>query len=250
MANFWQALDEDDFKLDLSCQVEYDEYIYNEEHQCWCLISLKKSREKAQRQAKKQLTSGQNGRREKAKTRRAPICLVAVIDKSASMAGEKLRLVKIALEFVLEQLEQNDKFSIVTYDDHVYVDFQLSEMSSKNRSKAQEKLQRIRHGSCTNLCDGLLEGLSQLSDRNIDKHSVASVLLFTDGLANKGVKDTDKIINAMKKLDKFSELESTQTTANHSKSCSEILESVKGFLKPKRERILTEERVEKAGGKG
>lgn len=36
-------------------------------------------------------------------TSRAPIDVCAVIDKSGSMAGEKLRLVKETLEFVIDQ---------------------------------------------------------------------------------------------------------------------------------------------------
>ena len=46
---------------------------------------------------------------------------------------------------------------------------------------------QIRDGSSTNLCGGLMKGLVQVIDRLPEtKNDVASVLLFTDGLANQG----------------------------------------------------------------
>ena len=78
-----------DQELTLSCESEYKDYKYNEKVDIWSLISLKAPAEPEDENEEK----------------RPPIDLVAVIDKSGSMAGQKLKLVKKTLEFVLTQCE-------------------------------------------------------------------------------------------------------------------------------------------------
>lgn len=73
--------------VSISCESEYKDYIYNEKVDIWTLVSLKAPKEVE----------------EDDEDKRAPIDLVAVIDKSGSMQGEKLNLVKKTLEFVLTQ---------------------------------------------------------------------------------------------------------------------------------------------------
>lgn len=76
--------------------------------------------------------------------------------------------------------------SVVTYDSYVYLDFGLMKMTKDNKATCQAKIKSITDGSSTNLSGGLLKGLEQVSSRTGDKNEVASVLLFTDGLANYG----------------------------------------------------------------
>ena len=73
--------------ITISCESEYKDYNYNEKVDIWTLVSLKAPRQIEEENEEK----------------RAPIDLVAVIDKSGSMSGEKLELVKKTLEFVLTQ---------------------------------------------------------------------------------------------------------------------------------------------------
>ena len=80
-----------------------------------------------------------------------------------------------------------DHLALVTYDTDVYVDFGLMKMTSQNKESALRKIKAITDGSSTNLCGGLMKGLVQIIDRPVEtKNEVASVLLFTDGLANEG----------------------------------------------------------------
>jgi len=175
-------------KIQVSCSTEYKEYTYNEKHDIWTLVSLK---------APCQDDDGNEDAR-------APIDVVAVIDKSGSMSGAKLNLVKKTLEFVLTQLSDKDRLSVVTYDTQVYLDFELRKMNKDNKSTALEKIRSIRDGSCTNLCGGLMKGLCQIIQRAPeDKNEVASVLLFTDGLANEGIRSAAGIVKAMKNPAKF-----------------------------------------------
>lgn len=59
-------------------------------------------------------------------------------------------------------------------------------MDKNNKKSAETKIEEIQSGSATNLSGGLLQGLRIILDREGTKNDVASVLLFTDGLANQG----------------------------------------------------------------
>ncbi len=83
-------------------------------------------------------------------------------------------------------VKSTDRLSVITYDTNVYVDFRLLTMTKENKSKCSQLVKNIRSGSSTNLSGGLMKGLSQIIHRDANKNEVASVLLFTDGLANAG----------------------------------------------------------------
>lgn len=175
--------------ISVSCTSEYPDYTYNEKHDIWTLVSL---------------TAPCQAEDDEEKEEKVPMDIVAVMDKSGSMAGEKLELVKRTLEFVLTQLTDKDRLALVTYDTNVYVDFGLMNMTKDNKKAASSKIQNIRDGSSTNLCGGLLRGLCEIINRpEGNRNDVASVLLFTDGLANQGIQNVDGIIAAMKNPKKF-----------------------------------------------
>ena len=83
-------------------------------------------------------------------------------------------------------VKSNDRLSVVTYDTQVNLDFALRNMDREGKGFALEKIKSIQSGSMTNLSGGLMKGLCQMIDRK-EKNEVASVLLFTDGLANHGM---------------------------------------------------------------
>lgn len=52
-------------------------------------------------------------------TLRAPVSCSIVLDKSGSMAGSKLALVKETTQFLLTQLTERDSVGVVAYDSNV-----------------------------------------------------------------------------------------------------------------------------------
>ncbi len=70
----------------VTAETEYQKYAYNKPDDIWALVTLKAPCHELE-------------------TQRAPIDVVAVIDKSGSMSGAKLNLVKQTLEFFITQCE-------------------------------------------------------------------------------------------------------------------------------------------------
>merc|ERR1711998_81640 len=128
---------------------------------------------------------------------RAPVDVVAVIDRSGSMRGQKLELVKEALLFCQRQLLPGDRFSIISYDTNVRMDLPLTAMDTNGKAAANAAARKLTAGTQTNLSGGLLKGMSTLTSRTEDASKPGSVLLFTDGLANQGIRDADGITAAM-----------------------------------------------------
>ena len=131
---------------------------------------------------------------------RAPIDLVAVIDRSGSMIGEKLELVKKVLHFVVSHLKYFDRLGIVIYDNNVQEIAPLTKVTQTNRIQLDGSIDKIYGDGSTNLSGGLIKGMTMMKERSGEMADVASVLLFTDGKANAGITDTDTLVTAMNNL--------------------------------------------------
>ena len=53
-----------------------------------------------------------------------------------------------------------DRLSVVTYDTNVTLDFPLTCMNAANKERTKQAVKAIRDGSSTNLCGGLLKGIT------------------------------------------------------------------------------------------
>jgi hypothetical protein len=93
-----------------------------------------------------------------------------------------------------------DRLSLVTYDTQVYLDFPLTAMGGANKDKTKTIISKLRDGSSTNLCGGLVKGMEEVVGCKGERAQVQSVLLLTDGLANEGVKDMEGILAEMRRL--------------------------------------------------
>jgi len=129
---------------------------------------------------------------------RAPINLIAVMDRSGSMEGEKIRLVKETLNFVITQLRNGDTFSLVTFESDVETNLAVTKMNTEGKEIAKKKISGISVGGCTNLSGGLFAGLD-LIPKSSNEKEITSVLLLTDGLANVGITDSTQLTDAIKK---------------------------------------------------
>jgi Ca-activated chloride channel family protein len=123
---------------------------------------------------------------------RPPVCLAFVIDRSGSMAGDKLPLAKRAVEESLARLHADDRFALVVYDDRVDVVMPVTTATAEARREALDRLARVEPRGSTNLGEGWLRGCEQVG-RALADEGVNRCLLLTDGLANVGITNRDEL---------------------------------------------------------
>lgn len=123
---------------------------------------------------------------------RPELNIAAVIDRSGSMSGQKLDYAKKAVRVLIDQLAPNDCFSLVAFDDQVLP--LIEAMQVKDKEGLGEFVERIESGGNTNLSGGWLKGI-ELVNRAPAPAAVRAVLLLTDGQANDGITDDDRLVS-------------------------------------------------------
>jgi len=124
--------------------------------------------------------------------RRRPMAktVVFVIDKSGSMAGQKIEQAREALRFVLHNLNEDDTFNIIAYDDRVETfKPELQRYDERSRGEALAFVAGIRHGGSTNIDAALTAAMGMVRDPDRPSY----VLFLTDGLPTAGEQNEMKI---------------------------------------------------------
>ena len=116
-----------------------------------------------------------------AEARQAPgpplnVCLV--LDRSTSMQGEKMDIVKATASQVLRNLRTQDILSIVAFSDRAEVIVPAAYHQDKLRLEAQ--IQMIRPSGATEIYQGLEAGVKEVM-RSLDSKRINHIILLTDG---------------------------------------------------------------------
>jgi Mg-chelatase subunit ChlD len=121
----------------------------------------------------------------------APLNLALVIDRSGSMdAPEKMPYLKRSLRVFLQSLAANDIVSIVAYSTEPEVLVSAREVG--DGAWIDRAIARLEPDGSTNLHGGLMAGFREVN-RHFDARRNNRVVLLTDGIANVGVTDPDRI---------------------------------------------------------
>ena len=126
---------------------------------------------------------------------RAPVSLALVVDRSGSMSGEKLDTAKKAALAVLEGLDERDTASVVVFDNEIDTILKAGPVTPERRSMARELLGAIQARSSTALHQGWLTGCGAIASSSPLESGKGSArcFLLTDGLANVGEADPERI---------------------------------------------------------
>jgi Ca-activated chloride channel family protein len=124
---------------------------------------------------------------------RKPLALTFVIDISGSMAsGNRLQLVKNALEMLVYQLDYRDTVTIVTYGSNARLMLGPTPGDQQNRIIATIK--RLRTEGSTNAEAGLRLGY-QYAMQAFNPQASNRVILCSDGVANTGQTSPDALLD-------------------------------------------------------
>jgi Ca-activated chloride channel family protein len=121
---------------------------------------------------------------------RLPLNFALVLDRSGSMAGDKIRTMREAVKNIIDQLSPEDIISVITFESRTQVLVPAQLVTDKNDLK--EQIDKIRDGGGTNMAPGLQEGLNQVS-QNQKGERVSRVILLTDGEATDSENDSRRV---------------------------------------------------------
>ena len=116
-----------------------------------------------------------------AEARRSPapplnVCLV--LDRSTSMQGEKMDMVKSTAIQVLRNLRSQDIFSVVTFSDRAEVIIPAA--YDQDRVRLESRIQMIKPSGATEIYQGLEAGVKEVM-RSLDAKRINHIVLLTDG---------------------------------------------------------------------
>lgn len=122
-----------------------------------------------------------------------------IIDRSGSMSGTKMEEAKNAATYIVQNLNEGDKFNIIDFDDiitsfsPIHVDF-----NATNMNQALNYISSIYARGLTNISGAFDVAVPQFSTAN---DSTANIIIFlTDGEATAGITNTELLIQHISNL--------------------------------------------------
>lgn len=128
---------------------------------------------------------------------RLPLNVVAVIDRSGSMAGGRLEAAQQAAGFLVNQLTPEDCLGLVAFDHEISTVFASGPVAFKE--PLREAIDSLWPRGSTNLSGGLVQG-GREARRHLGPDRVNRVIVLTDGHANEGVTDPARLAAMADKL--------------------------------------------------
>ncbi len=118
-----------------------------------------------------------------------PKDVIFVLDRSGSMDGEKFRQAQEAMHYVLDHLNPEDRFNIISFSTSTQV-FAAELQGIDNRQAAGRWVDSLSAVGSTDINRALLEAL------NLASRSRPTILIFlTDGLPTEGVTEPEAILS-------------------------------------------------------
>ena len=122
--------------------------------------------------------------------RRPHMDIRLVLDRSGSMRGEKWQQAIAAAHALIDQLEPNDRFGLITYSDDARVDHAPRPVG--NRQAAHANLNRLVPGGGTNI-SAALELADEHAPRARSNQTVGLTILISDGRATMGMLNAQEL---------------------------------------------------------
>jgi Ca-activated chloride channel family protein len=128
------------------------------------------------------------------KWRRDPVNLIAVVDKSGSMDGEPLELVRKSLAELAKQLHTGDQMTIVLYGDRAHVHLATTPADRNGVNRILASIWSIESEGSTSMEAGLRLGYSIADTTAPAFKGRTRLLLFTDERPNTDATDAESFM--------------------------------------------------------
>jgi Ca-activated chloride channel family protein len=131
-------------------------------------------------------------------TKRTPLAIALVVDRSGSMVGRKIEEAKRCALDLLSRLDDEDKVSLVVYDTAIEVLLETMPVRLA-RTLMPMRLAEVRANGGTALHAGWLKGAETLAP-TAGSGMMSRVILLSDGQANHGIINTQQICDQVREL--------------------------------------------------
>ncbi|XP_074318178.1 E3 ubiquitin-protein ligase WAV3-like [Silene latifolia] len=118
--------------------------------------------------------------------RRCGVDIVAVLDVSYSMWGNRLEKLKTSMNFLVKKLSPIDRLSIVTFSSTAVRLCPLTAMDKNGQAKIEMLINKLEADSYTNITLGLETALSVLAQRRQYEGRTTAIMLVSDGEQSSG----------------------------------------------------------------
>ncbi len=118
--------------------------------------------------------------------------VILVVDTSGSMEGDKLAQAKEASLFVINHLNERDRFNVISFSTGVR-SFSRDLVPAGDAGNYENFVRNMEALGGTNISQALLEAVAQA-----DKERPTTIIFLTDGLATEGIVETPLILDAVK----------------------------------------------------
>lgn len=107
-----------------------------------------------------------------------PLNLSLVVDNSTSMAGARLEILKAATKEIIQDLDEDDQFSLISFNDFAKV--LLPSQSQPDNRKIDVSVNSLFAEGGTEIFQGLEAGYKEIKKKKTN-HYVNHIILITDG---------------------------------------------------------------------
>jgi Ca-activated chloride channel family protein len=132
-----------------------------------------------------------------------PKDIVFVLDTSGSMAGDKIKQAKAALEYCLHKTGKKDRFNIVSFSNNVSSwKTEMKTINEENILDADKYINNLNAGGGTNINEALKVIISMLNASTGTEKRLKNVIFITDGQPTVDEINTNKILSNVKEWNK------------------------------------------------
>jgi Ca-activated chloride channel family protein len=112
--------------------------------------------------------------------KRTPMNIALILDRSASMSGQRLDRVKKAARDTVDKLSADDRITIVSFSDRSDILFKSTHVTPQENKNIKAAINMITASGATEIFHGLKDGFEQVK-KHYNRKYVNHIILITDG---------------------------------------------------------------------